>query len=123
MRKRLRTALVCLLMLALPVQAMAAFGMQLCQQVHGIGALHGMADQGTQHAAMMDAEHSKPATHHPANATICSLCAFCISAMVINQPFAHAEPMRSAQPPRALSERLVSIVPDTPERPPRLSFV
>ncbi|MFI8580705.1 hypothetical protein [Ectopseudomonas khazarica] len=34
MRKTLRTALIWMLMLALPTQAMAALGMQLCQQVH-----------------------------------------------------------------------------------------
>ena len=119
MRKPLRTALVWLLMLALPIQAMAAFGMQLCQQVHGTGAFH---DHRAQHAAM-DAEHPKSAMHHPASASSCSLCAFCVSAVVINQPFAHAEPMHRAQPPLALSERFVSIVPEAPERPPRLSFV
>lgn len=123
MRKRLHTALVCLLILALPIQAMAAFGLQLCQQVHGSAALHGMADHGALHGAAMAAEKPKPATHHPANATACSLCAFCVSAVVISQPFAHAEPMRLAQPPGSSNERLVSIVPDTPERPPRLSFV
>jgi hypothetical protein len=121
MCKWLRTALVCLLILALPIQAMAAFGMQLCQQVHGSSALHGMLDHGAEHAVMMDAQNSKPA-HHPTNAASCSLCAFCVSAVVIDQPLVYAGQIHRSEPPRTLSERLVSIVPGTPERPPRPSF-
>ncbi|MGE8505148.1 hypothetical protein VUJ49_11855 [Pseudomonas berkeleyensis] len=122
MLKRLRTALVCLLMLALPMQAMAAFGMQLCQQVHGSGALHAMPEHGAQSAVMMHGDDGKPGMHHPAKATSCSLCAFCVSAAVIDQSFAQTGQAHRAEPPQALNERLVSVVPDTPERPPRLSF-
>lgn len=39
MRTSLRTALIWMLMLALPAQAMAALGMQLCEQVHRSGTL------------------------------------------------------------------------------------
>lgn len=119
MRERLRTALACLLMLALPMQAMAAFGMQLCQQVHRSASVHVMPEHGQRHAVMKPAADGQ---HHPAKATSCSLCAFCVSAVVFTQPFVQAAEARRAEPPQALSPRLVSIVADTPERPPRPTF-
>ncbi|MFV3386461.1 hypothetical protein ACNFCJ_13680 [Pseudomonas sp. NY15364] len=119
MRERLRTALVCLLMLALPMQAMAAFGMQLCQQVHRSATVHVMPEHGQRHAAIKPAADGQ---HHPAKAASCSLCTFCVSAVVFTQPFVQAAEARRAEPPQALSPRLVSIVADTPERPPRPTF-
>jgi hypothetical protein len=121
MRKWLRTALVGLLMLALPVQAMAAFAMQNCQPAHDGDATHQMPAHCSEHAAITDADSSIPGTHHPVGATSCSLCAFCVSAVVIGLPLAHAGQMHSAHPPPLPNERLLSIVPDTPERPPRFS--
>jgi hypothetical protein len=122
MRQRLRTALVCLLMLALPMQAMAAFGMQLCQQVHPGAALHAMPEHGERPAAMKPVVDVQPGQQHPAQAVSCSLCAFCVGAVVFAQPVVQAVEALRAQPPLMLSERLVSVVPDMPERPPRLSF-
>lgn len=122
MRERLRTALVCLLMLALPMQAMAAFGMQLCQQVHRSATVHVMPEHGQPHAAMKPSADVTPGQHHPAKAASCSLCAFCVSAVVFTQPFVQSAEARRAEPPQALSQRLVSIVADTPERPPRPTF-
>lgn len=127
MRKTLRCALIWILMLALPAQAMAALGMQLCEQVHRSGALpvaggeHGShrdmaADSG--HGAHQDGAPGA-AVDAPVDGGLCSLCAFCVGVAAPGQPFNNDFSQHAAGPAPAWSERLVVGVADTPERPPR----
>lgn len=130
MRKTLRTALIWMLMLALPAQAVAALGMQLCEQVHRSGALqtvgseHGGHDmhQGVtadgEHGAHQDAAPAV-ADDAPADGSLCTLCAFCVGAAAPGQPLLDASSLHAARPDAAWPDRLVATIPDTPERPPR----
>lgn len=67
MRKTLRTALIWMLMLALPAQAMAALGMQLCEQVHRSGALQiSGSEHGGHHDMTADSAHGAHGAHQDA---------------------------------------------------------
>lgn len=86
MRKTLRTALIWMLMLALPAQAMAALGMQLCEQVHRSGALQiSGSEHGGHHDMTADSAHGAhqdaapvASSEVPADDSLCTLCAFCV---------------------------------------------
>ncbi|MDP9940204.1 hypothetical protein [Ectopseudomonas alcaliphila] len=130
MRKSLRTALIWILMLTLPAQAMAALGMQLCEQVHRSGVLQMSAAQHGEHQDMaVDSAHgahqaAAPAagSDAPADGSVCTLCAFCVGVAAPNQPFLNNSTLAAVEPAAAWPERLVVGVADTPERPPRLSL-
>lgn len=133
MRTSLRTALICMLMLALPAQAMAALGMQLCEQVHRSGALQMSSTQQAEHAMHHDmAADSAHDSHQdaapvsssdaPADGSLCTLCAFCVGVAELSQPFLNDSALQTVEPATAWPERLVVGVADTPERPPRLSL-
>ena len=113
MRKTLRTALIWMLMLALPTQAMAALGMQLCQQVHRSSV---MSMNMTEHGASGMAHGMATAD---ADGGVCTLCAFCVGVAAPGEPFLNHSIARSVEPPMAWPDRLVIGVADTPERPPR----
>ena len=124
MRKTLRTALIWMLMLALPTQAMAALGMQLCQQVHRSSVMsmnmteHGVS--GMAHGmATADAPDLQQDAAPAADGGVCTLCAFCVGVAAPGEPFLNHSIARSAEPPMAWPDRLVIGVADTPERPPR----
>lgn len=128
MRKSLRTALIWMLMLALPAQAMAALGMQLCEQVHRGGTLHaerhdghgmghGMA-AGTAHD-LHQAATCEACDDSPATGSLCSLCAFCVGVAASGQPLLNQSIMQNLEPATAWPDRLLTGVADTPERPPR----
>lgn len=130
MRKSLRTALIWMLMLALPAQAMAALGMQLCEQVHRSGALQMSSTQqgehGMHHDMAADSAHGAhqdaapvASSDAPADGSLCTLCAFCVGVAAPGEPFLNHSIARSAEPPMAWPDRLVIGVADTPERPPR----
>ena len=127
MRKTLRTALIWILMLALPAQAMAALGMQLCEQVHRSGAQQmsgGEHDEhGMHHDMAADSAHQDvaPATagELPADGSLCTLCAFCVGAVAPGQPLLGDASLHAVEPAIAWPDRLVATVSDTPERPPR----
>jgi hypothetical protein len=129
MRKTLRTALIWMLMLALPAQAMAALGMQLCEQVHRSdvvmaadqhGSHHDLAT-GSGHDAHLDAAPAA-AGDAPADGSLCTLCAFCVGAAAPGQSLLNESSLHAVEPPSAWPDRLVVGVADTPERPPRLSL-
>lgn len=133
MRTSLRTALICMLMLALPAQAMAALGMQLCEQVHRSGALQMSSTQQAEHAMHHDmAADSAHGAHQdaasvassaaPADGGLCTLCAFCVGVAAPSQPFLNDSALQTAEPAAAWLDRLIVGVADTPERPPRLSL-
>ena len=130
MRKNLRTALIWILMLALPAQAMAALGMQLCEQVHRSGALQMSSTQpgehGMHHDMAADSAHQDTApvasSDAPADASLCTLCAFCVGVAAPSQPFLNDSVLQAVELPATWPGRLIVGVADTPERPPRLSL-
>ena len=137
MRKSLRTALIWMLMLALPAQAMAALGMQLCEQVHRSGALQMSSTQQVEHGMHHDmAADSAHGAHQDAASAasgealcaffalraICTLCAFCVGVAAPSQPFLNDSALQTVEPATAWPDRLIVGVADTPERPPRLSL-
>ena len=131
MRTSLRTALIWMLMLALPAQAMAALGMQLCEQVHRSGTLQMSSTQQAEHAMhhgmAADSAHDShqdaapvSSSDAPADGSLCTLCAFCVGVAELSQPFLNDSALQTVEPATAWPERLVVGVADTPERPPRL---
>ncbi|WP_457790425.1 hypothetical protein [Pseudomonas sp. PL-6] len=130
MRKSLRTALIWMLMLALPAQAMAALGMQLCEQVHRSGALQmSGSEHGEHHDMTADSAHDAhqddaPAasSEAPGDGSLCTLCAFCVGVAAPSQPFLNDSALQTVEPAVAWPDRLIVGVADTPERPPRLSL-
>lgn len=130
MRKSLRTALIWILMLALPAQAMAALGMQLCEQVHRSGALQMSSTQQVEHGMHHDmAADSAHGVHQDAApvassdaGSLCTLCAFCVGVAAPSQPFLNDSALQTVEPATAWPDRLIVGVADTPERPPRLSL-
>lgn len=130
MRKSLRTALIWMLMLALPAQAMAALGMQLCEQVHRSGALQmSGSEHGEHHDMTADSAHDAhqddaPAasSEAPGDGSLCTLCAFCVGVAAPGQAFLKDSALQTAEPAAAWLDRLIVGVADTPERPPRLSL-
>jgi hypothetical protein len=131
MRKSLRIALIWMLMLALPAQSMAAIGMQLCAVVNQAGAVsqenqqtaahhpgavamahHGVAAADTEPQAGPDATQSS-------DNRMCSLCAFCVGAVALNSVVVSSPPLPTVEPSLARPQRLLGLVADTPERPPR----
>ena len=133
MRKALRTALIWILMLALPAQAMAALGMQLCEQVHRGSALQASAEQHEDHGMRHDMSGGAHDRHQaadavasddsPADGALCTLCAFCVGVAAPSQPFFNHPILNSVQSALAWPDRLVIGVADTPERPPRSILV
>lgn len=133
MRQSLRTALIWILMLALPAQAMAALGMQLCEQVHRSSTLQISASQHDEHG--MHHEMAAGSTHGmhqdapvassdaPADTGFCSLCAFCVGIAAPGQPFLNDPALQTVEPATAWPGRLIVGVADTPERPPRFILV
>ncbi|MGG2396857.1 hypothetical protein ACJRW5_07885 [Pseudomonas sp. SH1-B] len=130
MRKSLRTALIWMLMLALPAQAMAALGMQLCQQVHSSSALQMSPGEHAEHGMGhgMAAADNAGSEHHGMTVTasdtggdsgFCNLCAFCVGVAAPSEPFLNHSIVQTIEPALAWPERLVLGVADTPERPPR----
>ena len=130
MRKTLRTALIWMLMLALPAQAMAALGMQLCEQVHRSGTLQmSGSEHGEHHDMTADSAHDAhqddaPAasSEAPGDGSLCTLCAFCVGVAAPSQPFLNDSALQAVEPATAWPDRLIVGVADTPERPPRLSL-
>lgn len=127
MRKTLRCALIWMLMLALPAQAMAALGMQLCEQVHRSGTQMVMVEHGAHADMAADSGHAGhqqdtavASSDDPAGASLCTLCAFCVGTAAPGQLFSGDLALLSIEPAPLWPERLVIGVSDTPERPPRL---
>jgi TRAP-type mannitol/chloroaromatic compound transport system permease large subunit len=133
MRKPLFTALIWMLMLALPAQSMASIGMQLCAVSQQSSAMGQVDSQMTAHhpgALVMAqaAEASAHDQHHVSdnsdNSTrdnsMCSLCAFCVGATTLSTVFVSNSPQQAVEPSLARLEQFVGFIAETPERPPRL---
>lgn len=134
---RLRVLLLWLLMLALPLQGMAAAAMVACglPQPLATGAAHQARPahaEGHDHAAMH--AHEAAADGHPAHATdqhpgehakaddgihTCSVCSACHAAALLNMHLpeqAHALPQAS---PSMGFVAMASQAPRLPDKPPR----
>lgn len=129
MRKPLRIALIWMLMLALPAQSMAAIGMQLCAVVNQVGAVSQENQQTAAHhpGAVAMAHHGAAVAEHgaadatqPSDNRMCSLCAFCVGAVALNSVVVGNPPLPTVEPSPARPQRLLGLVADTPERPPRV---
>lgn len=134
MSKTLRTALIWMLMLALPAQSMAAIGMQLCAVTKQSGVASPASQQLEAHhpgaiAMPQHADASSQAGHHGSTTTdelpvsadnsLCSLCAFCVGAVALTSVAIGSSPQPTSEPSLARLERFVGFIADTPERPPR----
>jgi len=135
MRKTLRTALIWMLMLALPAQSMAAISIQLCAVTQQSGAMAQVDPQMAAHhpgAVVMAqaAEASVHGEHHASDNTsksmpaadnsLCSLCAFCVGAVALSTAIASNSPLQAVEPSLARLDQFVGFIAETPERPPRL---
>jgi len=136
--RSLRTALICMLMLALPAQSMAALSMQLCALTQqGSATAQVDAQMTAHHPGMMvtaqAAEQSAHGGHHPgdnaSNAladldkSLCSLCAFCVGAVTLNSVKGCDAPLQAGEPSLARLDQFVGFIGEPLERPPRLFLV
>lgn len=138
MRKTLLTALIWILMLALPAQAMAALGMQVCGAARQAGGLpetamlHG-GHHGARSITEAPAQAAAHAEHQPAtvdtvqqpggDSRLCSLCAFCVGAVALNSLRGCQAPQHSDEPSLARLDQFVGFISEPLERPPRLILV
>lgn len=136
MAKTLRTALIWMLMLALPAQSMAAISMQLCAVSQQSGAAaqveppmaahHPGAMVMSQPVDNRHAEHHAAAAEQPdagaatADNSLCSLCAFCVGAVALSAVVITSTPQHAAEPSLARLQEFVGFIAETPDRPPRL---
>ncbi|MEA1604612.1 hypothetical protein [Pseudomonas spirodelae] len=135
MSKTLRTALIWMLMLALPAQSMAAISMQLCavsqqsdvagQVAPQMAAHHPGAMQMTQatEASATRAHHTSEQSSNTApvsDNSLCSLCAFCVGAVALSAVVVTSPPQHAAEPSLARLQQFVGFIAETPDRPPRL---
>lgn len=128
--RKLRVVLICLLMLALPVQGTAALAMQLC-------AVTGQDEQGGQQmaahhpGALMLEQHAQDSHggHHASSSaqtvsladnSLCSLCAFCVGAVALASVASSQNLPPAVESPLPRLDRFVGHIDETPERPPRL---
>lgn len=136
MRKTLRTALIWMLMLALPAQSMAAISMQLCAVTQPSGLAAQAEPQMAAHhpgaLQMSPSVDSGHAEHHTASAeqadagaaaadnSLCSLCAFCVGAVALSSVIITTAALHPAEPSLARLQQFVGFIAETPDRPPRL---
>lgn len=132
--RSLRTALICMLMLALPAQGMAALSMQLCALTQQGSAMvqmtaHHPSTMVTAQAAEQSAHGGHHAGDNASNAladldkSLCSLCAFCVGAVTLNSVKGCDAPLQTGEPSLARLEQFVGFIGEPLERPPRLFLV
>lgn len=113
----LRLLLLCMLMLALPMQGIAALGMQavMATQAGGHGyASHTMADCADACSHSDHAHSGKLAGH-----LNCSLCAFCVGVLALPPAVLAPAALPLDQPLATAFPRFTGHIADTPDRPPR----
>ena len=132
MLSRVRLFLACLLLLAIPLQGLAAAGMLYCggaaAHAHGhptqaAGAEHdhrGHPHSGHDHAVAEPQQEAGPAATLPGAGHKCGACAACCHAVAIAAAF---QPMAAASAPQApVAEpvlHLYSRSAPVPDKPPR----
>lgn len=116
----LRVLLLCLLMLALPAQGIAAVGMQAGMALSVGGHGHGMHLSGDAHSCGAACSHHEAASDQkvPGHAT-CSLCVFCVGVAALNPAIAARSQLPLDRPLAAWHEHFIGHIADTPDRPPR----
>ena len=126
--RKLRTALICLLMLVLPAQGIAALGMQLCaatgpdeQRSQQMAAHHPGAAMTDHHAGQHAAEYAPVSVQSgtTADTSLCSLCAFCVGAVALTTLLPSQPLLLGNEPALMRLDRFIGFVAETPERPPR----
>lgn len=132
--RSLRTVLICMLMLALPAQGMAALGMQLCAltqpgsvtaQVDAQMAAHHPCMKVTAQAAGVSTHNEHHTSDNASHAladfdqSLCSLCAFCVAAVTLNSGRGCHAPLQASEPSLARLEQFVGFISEPLERPPR----
>jgi hypothetical protein len=128
MPKTLRTALIWMLMLALPAQGLAAIAMQSTYVAYSSAdgseqspsAHHPQAFSSSHHAqvSVHSGHHDDAAQQTDSN--LCGLCAFCAGAVALTSVVVSHSPLQVGEPSLARLDRFVGFVADTPRRPPRL---
>lgn len=136
--RSLRTALICMLMLALPAQSMAALSMQLCAVTQQSGAMAKADAQMAAHhpGAMVMAQPAEASAHGEhysgdnssqslpaADDSLCSLCAFCVGAVALSTVIVSNSPLQAVEPSLARLDQFVGFISEPLERPPRLFLV
>ncbi|MCE5363064.1 hypothetical protein [Pseudomonas anguilliseptica] len=129
----LRIALICLLMLALPAQSMAAISMQLCAVTQQCGASAQVDSQMAAHHPAASAKASAHGVHHAsdisntsisaADSSLCSLCAFCVGAVALSHVRVSSAVPQAAEPSLARLDQFIGFISEPLERPPRLFLV
>ena len=124
--RKLRIALIWMLMLALPAQSMAAIGMQLCALTQGesgqVTAHHGAMAQHADAAAHIE-HHATADMQQASDSSLCSLCAFCVGAVALSTVVISSSPLQAAEASLLRLDRFIGFIAETPERPPRLFLV
>ncbi|PTS83432.1 hypothetical protein DBR00_13000 [Pseudomonas sp. HMWF032] len=136
--RSLRTALICLLMLTLPAQSMAALSMQVCAVIQQGGPMAQVDPQVTAHhpgvmGMAASAEASTHGEHHArdnasqsltaTDNSLCSLCAFCVGAVALSTAAASNTPLQTVEPSLARLDQFIGFISEPLERPPRLFLV
>ena len=120
---RWRFAIAWLLLLALPLQGLAAATMLNCGAGHGAPALHNEAQSAAHHDAHQHQHHHT--TGHGLNQLAkfkCSACAVCcIGAALPATLLVFAPAVPQALPGPVITVQPVEFVTDGPDRPPRFT--
>lgn len=136
--RSLRTVLICMLMLALPAQGMAALSMQLCAltqpgsataQVDAQMVAHHLGTLVTAQAAGASTHNEHHTSDNASHAladfdkSLCSLCVFCVAAVILNSVNGCDAPQQASEPSLARLEQFVGFIGEPLERPPRSFLV
>lgn len=129
MPKTLRTALIWMLMLALPAQGLAAIAMQSSYVAYSSSANGSEHSPSVHHPRALSSSHHAQVSVHTAHHddaaqqtdnSLCGLCAFCVGAVALTSVVVSHSPLQIGEPSLARLDRFVGFVADTPRRPPRL---
>ncbi|SDI39400.1 hypothetical protein SAMN05216588_11617 [Pseudomonas flavescens] len=112
----LRVLLLCVLMLALPAQGIAAVGMALA--VGGQGHAMHLADEAHS-CGTACSHHLAPSEQKAPGHAACSLCVFCVGAVTLSPAIGAASQLPRDRPLAAWQEQFIGYIADTPDRPPR----
>ncbi|TBV02093.1 hypothetical protein [Phytopseudomonas dryadis] len=123
--RSLRVLLLCMLVLALPAQGVAAVAMQLSMALAATAAsdqaMHGPL---AELACAEGIGHPAQAMDHPAPGHAgCGLCAFCVGAVAFDAGLAAPSPLSSSLAGGAWQRHFSGHIGDTPDRPPRRFLV
>lgn len=125
MNKILRLLTVCLMLLALPVQSMAAISMQSCMSLdmHTSESASTASQMSPQceslQASMLDADYQQ----NTLSSQLCVHCSMCLSAAILPTSLGKPGIFKAAQPLVQSSPDFANHISDLPKRPPRTNLV